>query len=190
MTFDSEPITPDSPGEWYQFTFDEPAILTKDIVYAIVIHGVPGLPTPYVYWRDDPSAPEYPRGNAYRSINSGVSWTRYLYDDLMFEDWGYPLTNDDLSPNGNGEPGDDGGNHPQEDEIMLKSGQSTAPAHTETQVDFTTPFTGTPSVVFVAYAENDKPYLIEVTPTYFKWNNASKNTPVTVDWVATDNGNL
>ncbi len=99
------------------------------------------------------------------------------------------LTNDALSLNGIGEPGGGGGNQPQEDEIMLKSGQSTAPAKTETQVDFTTPFTGTPSVVFVAYAENDTPYLLEVTPTYFKWNNASKFTPVTIDWVATDRGN-
>ncbi|MBA7592377.1 hypothetical protein ES708_34558 [subsurface metagenome] len=89
--FDSEPITPDSPGEWYEFTLDEPAILTEDTVYAIIIHGIPGLPNPSIYWRNDPSAPEYPRGNAYRSSNSGESWTRYLYDDLMFEEWGYPL---------------------------------------------------------------------------------------------------
>ncbi len=90
-TFDSEPITTQSPGEWYEFTLDEPAILSMDIVYAIIIHGTPGLPNPTIYWRDDPTAPEYPRGNAYRSSNSGESWTRYLYDDLMFEDWGYPL---------------------------------------------------------------------------------------------------
>ncbi|GAI84085.1 unnamed protein product, partial [marine sediment metagenome] len=40
--FDSEPITTESPGQWYEFTFDEPAILTQDTVYAIVIHGIPG----------------------------------------------------------------------------------------------------------------------------------------------------
>ncbi len=91
MTFDSEPTTLVSPGEWYEFSLDEPCIPTIDTVYAMIIHGVPGLPSPYIYWRDDPSAPQYPRGNAYRSTNSGVSWTRYLYDDLMFEEWGYPL---------------------------------------------------------------------------------------------------
>ncbi len=89
--FNSEPITRDSPGEWYEFTFDEPPILTKDTVYAKIIHGIPGFPNPTVYWRDDPSAPQYHRGCAYHSINSGSSWTRYLYDDLMFEEWGYPL---------------------------------------------------------------------------------------------------
>ncbi|MBA7540030.1 hypothetical protein ES705_32319 [subsurface metagenome] len=91
MIFDSEPITTESPGEWYEFIFDEPAILTEDTVYAIIIHGIPGLPNPKVYWRADPSAPTYDRGCVYYSINSGESWTRYLYDDLMFEDWGYPL---------------------------------------------------------------------------------------------------
>ena len=91
MTFNSEPITTESPGEWYEFTFPVPATLNADIIYAIVIHGVPGLPNPKVYWRDDPSAPTYARGCVYYSINSGGSWTRYLYDDLMFEDWGYPL---------------------------------------------------------------------------------------------------
>ncbi len=89
--FDSEPITPDSPGEWYEFTFDEPAILTEDTVYAIIIHGTPGLPNWNIHWREDPSAPTYYRGCVYRSINSGGSWTRHLYDDLMFEEWGYPL---------------------------------------------------------------------------------------------------
>ncbi|MBA7575048.1 hypothetical protein ES708_16864 [subsurface metagenome] len=88
--FNSEPITPESPGEWYQFIFDEPAILTKETVYAIIIHGIPGLPNPRVYWRADPTAPTYDRGCAYFSNNSGVSWQRHLYDDLMFEDWGYP----------------------------------------------------------------------------------------------------
>ena len=91
MLFNSEPITPDSPGQWYEFTFDEPASLTEDTVYAILIHGIHGLPNYSIYWRDDSSAPEYYRGNACRSSNSGLSWTHYLYDDLMFEDWGYPL---------------------------------------------------------------------------------------------------
>ncbi len=89
--FNSEPITEEPPGQWYEFSFDEPFIPTIDTVYATIIHGIPGQPNPTLYWRDDSSAPEYPRGNAYRSINSGLSWTRYLYDDLMFEEWGYPL---------------------------------------------------------------------------------------------------
>ncbi len=85
MLYNTEPITQTSPGEWYEFTFDEPATLTKDTVYAIFIQGIPGAPNPRVYWRDDGTAPEYYRGCVYRSIDLGVSWTRYLYDDLMFQ---------------------------------------------------------------------------------------------------------
>jgi hypothetical protein len=89
--FNSEPITEESPGQWYEFSFDEPAILTEDTVYAMIIHGIPGEPNPRLYWRADPSAPTYDRGCVYFSTNSGVSWPRQLYDDLMFEEWGYPL---------------------------------------------------------------------------------------------------
>lgn len=89
--FNSEPITQESPGEWYEFSFDEPAILTEDTVYAIIIHGIPGLPSYKIYWRRDATAPTYYRGSVYLSNNSGVSWQRHLYDDFMFEDWGYPL---------------------------------------------------------------------------------------------------
>ncbi|MBA7589044.1 hypothetical protein ES708_31118 [subsurface metagenome] len=90
-TFNNEHITTESLGEWYEFIFDEPAILTEDTVYAIVIHGIPGAPNPKTYWRRDPTAPTYQRGCIYDSINSGLSWTRHLYDEFMFEDWGYPL---------------------------------------------------------------------------------------------------
>ncbi|MBA7554031.1 hypothetical protein ES705_46643 [subsurface metagenome] len=84
-TFSSEPITEEIAGDWYEFSFDEPATLTKDSVYAIILHGMPGLPNPKVYWRCDPTAPQYFRGCPYYSSNSGSSWTRYLYDDLMFQ---------------------------------------------------------------------------------------------------------
>ncbi|MBA7535972.1 hypothetical protein ES705_28231 [subsurface metagenome] len=100
-TFNSEPITTESPGEWYEFTFYVPATLTMGIVYAIVIHGVPGLPNPRVYWRVDPTAPTYYEGCVYNSINSGSSWTRHLYDDLMFQTFmlmpGYKFTHGTLA---------------------------------------------------------------------------------------------
>ncbi|MBA7589502.1 hypothetical protein ES708_31587 [subsurface metagenome] len=89
--FNSEPITEESPGQWYDFSLDEPWIPTIDTVYAMIIHGIPGQPNPRLYWRADPTGPTYDRGSVYFSNNSGVSWTRYLYDDLMFEEWGYPL---------------------------------------------------------------------------------------------------
>ena len=88
-TFNSEPVTTESPGEWYEFTFDEPATLTKDTVYAIILHGSPGAPNPNLFWRDDGTAPQYFRGCVYHSVNIGVSWTRYLYDDLMFQTFAF-----------------------------------------------------------------------------------------------------
>ncbi|MBA7583552.1 hypothetical protein ES708_25497 [subsurface metagenome] len=88
-TFNTEPITTESPGDWYEFSFEEPATLTKDTVYAILIHGMPGLPNPYLMWRDDASAPQYLRGCHYYSSNSGGSWTRYLYDDFMFQTFAF-----------------------------------------------------------------------------------------------------
>ncbi len=84
-TFNSEPITQEEAGEWYEFTFETPATLTKDTVYAIVIHGSPGLPSYNLYWREDQSAPTYYRGCCYWSGSIGVSWTRYLYDEYMFQ---------------------------------------------------------------------------------------------------------
>jgi len=89
MLFNTEPITTESPGEWYEFSFDEPATLTKDIVYAILIHGTPGLPNPKVYWRADGTAPTYYRGCAYHSVTSGPPWTRDLYDDNMFQTFAF-----------------------------------------------------------------------------------------------------
>ena len=84
-TFNSETITQESPGQWYEESFYVPASLIKETVYGILMHGTPGAPDPTLYWRDDGSAPTYYRGCVYYSITSGASWTRYLYDDLMFQ---------------------------------------------------------------------------------------------------------
>ncbi len=83
--FNSEPITEDPSGDWYQFAFDQPPTLTKEVVYAIIIQGIPTGLNLYLYWREDASAPQYFRGCVYRSTNSGGIWTRKLYDDCMFQ---------------------------------------------------------------------------------------------------------
>jgi len=83
--FHSEPITEEEPGLWYEFPFDPPPTVTKEVVYALIIHGNPPLPNPDLYWRDDSTAPQYFRGCVYRSVTTGASWTRWLYDDLMFQ---------------------------------------------------------------------------------------------------------
>jgi hypothetical protein len=83
--FHSEPITEQSPGLWYTYVPDVLPTLTKDVIYAIIIHGNLPLPNPDLWWREDSTAPQYFRGCVYRSTNSGSSWIRYLYDDCMFQ---------------------------------------------------------------------------------------------------------
>jgi len=83
--FHSEPITEEAPGLWYPYIPDIQPTLTKEVVYAIIMHGKLPTPNPKLYWRRDASAPEYYRGCVYRSGDSGVNWTRYLYDDFMFQ---------------------------------------------------------------------------------------------------------
>jgi len=83
--FHSEPITEEAPGLWYPYIPDVKPTLTKEVVYAIIMHGNPPAPNPDLYWRRDSTAPQYFRGCAYGSVTSGAAWTRYLYDDLMFQ---------------------------------------------------------------------------------------------------------
>ncbi|MBA7550506.1 hypothetical protein ES705_43022 [subsurface metagenome] len=83
--FDSEPITEEEPGLWYPYIPDVLPTLTKEVVYAIIIHGTLPFPNPDLYWRRDSTAPQYFRGCIYRSDTSGTTWTRYLYDDCMFQ---------------------------------------------------------------------------------------------------------
>ena len=83
--FNSEPISEEEPGDWYEYAFDPLPSLTKEVVYAIIMHGKPGGTNPRIYWREDSTAPQYFRGCAYRSTTSGSSWTRNLYNDCMFQ---------------------------------------------------------------------------------------------------------
>jgi len=83
--FQSEPISEEEPGDWYEFTFDPSPTLTKEVVYAIIINGKPSGTNPVLYWREDSTAPQYFRGCLYRTSTSGASWSRYLYDDCMFQ---------------------------------------------------------------------------------------------------------
>lgn len=70
----------------------------------------------------------------------------------------------------------------------VKSGQSTSPKATEAQVNFGTAFASTPRVVLTP-TDDKGVWVTEITTTYFKWNNNSKNTDVTVYWIATNAGN-
>ena len=65
----------------------------------------------------------------------------------------------------------------------VKSGQATSPKQIEAQVDFASAFLSTPAVTISAMGDKGA-WLTEVTTTYFKWNNNSKNTDVTIHWIA------
>jgi len=88
-TYDSEPITTDVAGEWYEFSFDTPATLTKDVLYAIVLHGFSYPGTPTLYWREDFLSPEYFRGYACTSVSSGDWWSKHTGDDNMFQTFAF-----------------------------------------------------------------------------------------------------
>jgi hypothetical protein len=65
----------------------------------------------------------------------------------------------------------------------IQIGQSTGAKQTIVQVDFSPDFSGVPRVSFSPWSEH-LVLITEVTTTYFKWNNDSKNVDVTIDWIA------
>ncbi|GAI92867.1 unnamed protein product [marine sediment metagenome] len=79
------PITTEPPGDWYEFSFGEPATLTEGVLYAIVLHGYYHPYSPTIYWREDPSSPTYDRGYSCESTNSGGYWYKQTSDDNMFQ---------------------------------------------------------------------------------------------------------
>lgn len=54
---------------------------------------------------------------------------------------------------------------------------------TEVQVNFAGTFTGIPKIALTPHSAHIV-WITEITTTYFKWNNDSKNVDVTVDWMA------
>lgn len=68
-------------------------------------------------------------------------------------------------------------------DVDVKSGHSTSPKRVEAEEHFTAAFRSVPTVV-ITPTEEKGVWITEVTPTYFKWNNNSKNTDVTIHWIA------
>ena len=67
--------------------------------------------------------------------------------------------------------------------LEIQIGQSVAPKATVVQVDFSPDFSGIPRISLTPHSEHVVS-ITEVTTTYFKWDNDSKNVDVTVDWIA------
>jgi len=84
-TFSSEPITQTSPGQFYQFSFDDPPTLTAETLYAIVLHRAPPLHPQALFWRRDASDASYPRGTLYWSTDAGSNWLVQPERDYLFK---------------------------------------------------------------------------------------------------------
>ena len=65
----------------------------------------------------------------------------------------------------------------------VQGGQSIAPKATIVQVNFAPEFSAIPRINISPWSEHIVS-ITEITTTYFKWNNDSKNVDVTVDWIA------
>jgi len=89
-TTNANNFTTDPVGAWYEITLAE-YTLAANTKYAIVCRAPSGDASNDVGWRVDLSSPTYEEGWALYSGNSGVSWTSYYTEDLMFEVWGNPV---------------------------------------------------------------------------------------------------
>jgi len=65
----------------------------------------------------------------------------------------------------------------------IKTGQSVGAKGATVQVDFAQAFTAVPKVSLTPWSGNIVS-LVEVTASYFRWMNDSKQNDVTVDWLA------
>lgn len=80
------------PYEWREITLGAGHNLAAGTKYAIVLCALDGSYGNEAWWEMDFSSPTYARGNREWSINSGSSWTSDTNADLMFEEWGEPIS--------------------------------------------------------------------------------------------------
>ncbi len=89
---DSTGLTTDiDVGEWYEFVFTVPYLLSDTTRYAIVARCTGADVDNRCYWRFDSSSPTYTNGENLYSTNSGGSWTALSIYDRLFETWGNPI---------------------------------------------------------------------------------------------------
>jgi hypothetical protein len=83
---------------WYEITLGAGYNLSASIKYAIVVRA-PNASWAYaLQWRADWSSATYAGGCVEYSTNSGVDWTDYATQDMMFEEWGDPITAQTIIP--------------------------------------------------------------------------------------------
>lgn len=73
---------------WTEITFGVPYVLTKDIMYAIVIRTA--VASPDMVWREVGGGSTYPDGTMCDTANAGSFWSIISASDMMFETWGNP----------------------------------------------------------------------------------------------------
>ena len=91
ITDDPSAYTTSSSGEWIEYTFASPYLLSATTRYAIVVRAAGGSSENDIKWRADSSSPAYTNGEILTSTDSGNSWTAISSIDALFETWGNPL---------------------------------------------------------------------------------------------------
>ena len=76
------------PGRWEDIKFPTGASLNESVLYAIGVRAPDGDWDNSIHWRGDYQAPQYTRGTAVNSANSGISWTVQATWDMMFREYG------------------------------------------------------------------------------------------------------
>ena len=77
-----------SPGKWRRFDFGTFPNLPAGL-YALIVRVPDATATWHYKLRCDETAPTYAGGKAWRSTDSGASWTEIANTDFMFEVWGW-----------------------------------------------------------------------------------------------------
>jgi hypothetical protein len=85
-------LTTDPGGALYQIALGAGYTLNANTKYAIVIRAPGGDAYNRVYWRCDITSPTYYGGNRENSGDSGASWASSYGADMMFEEWGDPIS--------------------------------------------------------------------------------------------------
>jgi len=97
-TFDGNAVTTDTAGEWKEIVFSSPYTLRPGTKFAQVLRAPDGDASNKLNWRLDTATAAYPGGEYLLSANSGSTWTAIPTYDLLFVEFGIPVSPAGLNP--------------------------------------------------------------------------------------------
>jgi hypothetical protein len=83
------------PGEWVDFEFDDPLLITRGGAYTVLLKAPDGTDENCVNWVKDSMYSQYGEGDCFVSSNSGTSWSEIYYQ--YSSTWGYQYGRADLN---------------------------------------------------------------------------------------------